>query len=79
MGTIGKFGAILVMIPDPVIGGMFCVMFGMVASVGLSNLQHVNLNSSRFVQTNWVYATTAHVIITSLLQGSQVMHLGMGK
>ncbi|XP_016117861.1 solute carrier family 23 member 2-like [Sinocyclocheilus grahami] len=33
--------------PDPVIGGMFLVMFGMVAAVGISNLQYVDLNSSR--------------------------------
>lgn len=47
VGMIGKFGAILVLIPDPVVGGLFCVMFGMIAAVGLSNLQHANLNSSR--------------------------------
>ena len=28
-------------------GGIFCVMFGMIASVGLSNLQFVDLNSTR--------------------------------
>ncbi|XP_039260225.2 solute carrier family 23 member 1-like [Styela clava] len=47
VGMLGKFGAVLVLIPDPVIGGLFCVMFGMIAAVGLSNLQHVDLNSAR--------------------------------
>ncbi|XP_030846221.1 solute carrier family 23 member 1-like [Strongylocentrotus purpuratus] len=47
LGTFTKFSAIFVMIPDPIVGGMFCVMFGMVAAVGLSNLQFVDLNSSR--------------------------------
>ncbi|XP_071961147.1 solute carrier family 23 member 1-like isoform X2 [Antedon mediterranea] len=47
MGTFGKFGAIFVALPDPVVGGVFCIMFGMVTGVGLSNLQFVNLNSSR--------------------------------
>lgn len=44
---IGKFGAVFVTIPDPIIGGLFCVTFGMITAVGLSNLQFVNLNSSR--------------------------------
>ncbi|XP_022080027.1 solute carrier family 23 member 1-like isoform X2 [Acanthaster planci] len=47
MGMFAKFGALFVTIPDPIIGGMFCVMFAMVAAVGISNLQFVNLNSSR--------------------------------
>ncbi|OWF56540.1 solute carrier family 23 member 1-like [Mizuhopecten yessoensis] len=47
LGCLGKFGALFVTIPDPVIGGMFLIMFGMVVSVGLSNLQFVDLSSSR--------------------------------
>ncbi|XP_068169055.1 solute carrier family 23 member 2 [Antennarius striatus] len=47
MGVFGKFGAIFITIPAPVIGGMFLIMFGMIAAVGLSNLQFVELNSSR--------------------------------
>lgn len=47
LGTFTKFGALFVTIPDPIIGGMFCIMFGMVAAVGISNLQFVDLNSSR--------------------------------
>lgn len=31
---IGKFGAIFIMIPDPVVGGIFCVMFGMITAFG---------------------------------------------
>ena len=46
-GVMSKFGALLVSIPEPVIGGIFCVMFGMIAATGLSNLQFVDLNSSR--------------------------------
>jgi len=26
-GVIGKFGAIFILIPDSVVGGIFCVMF----------------------------------------------------
>ncbi len=47
LGMISKFGALFTSIPQPIVGGMYCVMFGMIASVGLSNLQFVNLNSSR--------------------------------
>ena len=42
-----KFGAVLSTIPIPVVGAMFVGLFGMIASVGLSNLQLVNMNNSR--------------------------------
>ncbi len=45
--VFGKFGALFTAIPQPIVGGMYCAMFGMIASVGLSNLQFVNLNSAR--------------------------------
>jgi nucleobase transporter 1/2 len=44
---VAKFGAILATLPKPVVGAMFVGLFGMIASVGLSNLQIVNLNNSR--------------------------------
>ncbi|XP_039248296.2 solute carrier family 23 member 1-like [Styela clava] len=47
LAVIGKFGALFTTIPDPIVGGMFCVMFGMIAAVGMSNLQFVDLNSTR--------------------------------
>lgn len=46
-GVVGKFGALFIMIPDPVVGGIFCVMFGMITAFGLSALQYVDLRSSR--------------------------------
>ncbi|XP_037029849.1 solute carrier family 23 member 1 [Bradysia coprophila] len=46
-GVISKFGALFIMIPDPVVGGIFCVMFGMITAFGLSALQYVDLRSSR--------------------------------
>jgi nucleobase transporter 1/2 len=46
-GALTKFGALFTTIPQPIVGGMYCAMFGMIASVGLSNLQLVNLNSPR--------------------------------
>ena len=47
LGLIGKFGALFSTIPDPVIGGVFCCMFGIISAVGISNLQFVDLNSIR--------------------------------
>ncbi len=47
LGIFGKFGALFASIPQPIVGGMYCVMFGMIASVGLSNLQFIDLNSAR--------------------------------
>ena len=47
LGVVGKFGALFVSIPDPIIGGVFMVMFGMIAAVGISNLQFADMNSSR--------------------------------
>ena len=47
LGTVSKFGALFTTIPSPIVGGMYCAMFGMIAAVGLSNLQFVDLNSTR--------------------------------
>jgi nucleobase transporter 1/2 len=47
LGMVAKFGALFTTIPQPIVGGMYCAMFGMIAAVGLSNLQFVNLNSAR--------------------------------
>ena len=47
LAVIGKFGAVFVTIPSPVIGGIFVIMFGMITAVGLSSLQFVDLNSMR--------------------------------
>ncbi|XP_022242450.1 solute carrier family 23 member 1-like [Limulus polyphemus] len=46
-GVLGKFGAFFNTIPEPIIGGIFCVMFSIVTGVGLSNLQCIDLHSSR--------------------------------
>uniref|UniRef100_A0A8C5TXV3 Solute carrier family 23 member 1 n=1 Tax=Malurus cyaneus samueli TaxID=2593467 RepID=A0A8C5TXV3_9PASS len=46
-GIFGKVGAMLASIPTPVIGGMFLVIFGVIAAVGISNLQYTDMNSSR--------------------------------
>ncbi|KAF3705406.1 Solute carrier family 23 member 1 [Channa argus] len=47
LGSVGKFTALFASLPDPILGGMFCTLFGMITAVGLSNLQLIDLNSSR--------------------------------
>jgi len=47
LGMVSKFGALFTTIPQPIVGGMYCAMFGMIVAVGLSNLQFVDLNSTR--------------------------------
>lgn len=43
-GVINKFGAIFIMIPDPVVGGLFCVMFGMITAFGEQNASFIQFN-----------------------------------
>ncbi|XP_076349411.1 solute carrier family 23 member 2-like isoform X3 [Tachypleus tridentatus] len=45
--VLGKFGAFLNTIPEPIIGGIICVMLAMVTGAGISNVQFIDLHSSR--------------------------------
>ncbi|MFC7115054.1 uracil-xanthine permease family protein [Natronoarchaeum sp. GCM10025703] len=49
VGFIGYFGQLIATIPDPIIGGLFIAMFAQIVAVGISNLKHVDLDSSRNV------------------------------
>jgi len=49
VGFVGYFGALITTIPAPIVGGLYIAMFGQIAAVGLSNLKHVDLDSSRNV------------------------------
>ncbi|CAM1309545.1 SLC23A2 (predicted) [Pycnogonum litorale] len=64
LGVFGKFGGLFVTIPGPLVGGVFCGMFGMIAAVGLSSLQYVDLNSPR----------NLFVLGSSLLLGLGIPH-----
>ncbi|CAC5411969.1 SLC23A1 [Mytilus coruscus] len=46
-GCFNKFSTLMVSIPDPIVGASFIVLFGVLAAVGASNLQYVDLNSTR--------------------------------
>ncbi|QFU83020.1 uracil-xanthine permease family protein [Natronorubrum aibiense] len=49
VGFIGYFGQLIATIPDPIVGGLFIAMFAQIVAVGISNLKHVDLDSSRNV------------------------------
>ncbi|XP_076441394.1 solute carrier family 23 member 1-like [Babylonia areolata] len=46
-GCVGKVGALFVTITDPILGGLFIVLFGMITAVGLSQLRSVDLRLGR--------------------------------
>ena len=46
-GVVGKFGAVLTMIPDPIIGGTLTILLGMVSAIGISTLKFTDLDSTR--------------------------------
>ena len=45
LGLFPFIGAVLLTIPEPIVGGVYCVMFGTITAVGLSNVQFVDMNS----------------------------------
>lgn len=61
-GLIGKFSAVFITIPHPVLGGALITMFGMFIGVVLSNLRYVCLSSTRNIA----------IIGTSILLGLMI-------
>jgi xanthine/uracil permease len=49
VGYVGVFGAFVTTIPNAIVGGLFLAMFAQIVGVGLSQLQHVDLNKNRNV------------------------------
>jgi xanthine/uracil permease len=49
VGYVGYFGAFVTTIPDAIVGGLFLAMFAQIVGVGLSQLQHVDMNQNRNV------------------------------
>jgi nucleobase transporter 1/2 len=47
LGLFGKFGALAAAIPQPVVGGLYCTMFGLIAAVGVRQFAKADLNSDR--------------------------------
>jgi len=49
LGIFPKFGALIAIIPNPVLGGAGIIMFGMVASAGIKTLKDVPLNNRNMI------------------------------
>ncbi len=47
LGLFAKFGAFAATIPGPVVGGLYCVLFGLIAAIGVQQLAKADLSSER--------------------------------
>jgi len=47
LGIFGKFGALAAAIPSPVVGGLYCALFGLISAVGIQHLAKADLSSDR--------------------------------
>jgi len=47
LGLFGKLGGAIASIPRPVVGGLFCILFGLIASIGVRNLAKADLTTMR--------------------------------
>lgn len=47
LGIFGKFGGFAAAIPGPVVGGLYCALFGLIAAVGVQQLAKADLASDR--------------------------------
>ncbi|KAK2172312.1 hypothetical protein NP493_974g00000 [Ridgeia piscesae] len=87
VGMFGKFGALIGLIPVPVIGGLMLAVMGMICTIGMSNLQVVDMNSSRnlfilgvslftgIVVPPWVKAHTGSVDLGNATVNQAIVNL----
>ena len=47
LGLFGKFGAAAAAIPQPIVGGLYCTLFGLISAVGIRELTKADLNLDR--------------------------------
>lgn len=47
LGIFAKFGAFVSTIPEPIVGGLYCALFGLISAVGVQQLSQCDLNSDR--------------------------------
>lgn len=78
-GIVGKFGAVLTLIPDPIIGGTLTVVFGMVAAVGISVLQFIDFSSTRNLTILALSLILGIMIPQWLTQHEDAIHTGKYK
>jgi nucleobase transporter 1/2 len=47
LGVMAKFGAVVATLPGPVVGGLYCSLFGLIAAIGIQQLARADLTSQR--------------------------------
>jgi xanthine/uracil permease len=47
LGLFSKFGAIAATLPSPVVGALYCTLFGLISAVGIQQLSKADLSSDR--------------------------------
>lgn len=47
VGLLSKFGALIATIPAPVVGGLYCALFGLISAVGIQQVAKADLHSDR--------------------------------
>ena len=47
LGLFGKFGAVAASIPTPIVGGLYCALFGLISAVGIKEFTKADLNVDR--------------------------------
>ena len=47
LGIFGKFGGFAAAIPGPVVGGLYCSLFGLISAIGVQQLAKADLDSDR--------------------------------
>ncbi len=47
LGLFGKFGALAAAIPTPIVGGLYCTLFGLIAAIGVRQFAKADLSSDR--------------------------------
>jgi len=80
VGYVGYFGAFVTTIPDAIVGGLFLAMFAQIVGVGLSQLQHVDMNQNRnvFVAGFGLFAGLSIPQYISSVQNAEGMTLEAG-
>lgn len=75
-GVVGKVGAVLALIPDPIVGGTLLLGLGMVASVGISVLQFCELFSTRNITIIGVSFLMGLMIPQWLIENEAIVKTG---
>jgi solute carrier family 23 (nucleobase transporter), member 1 len=47
LGLVAKFGAVVATIPAPIVGGLYCTLFGLIAAIGIQTCARADLGSQR--------------------------------